>query len=54
MSMVQKGDEGVDVGAASATTADDLVVDYWHWILRIVQTGIWAYDKSKGQFALFE
>lgn len=54
MSMVQKGDEGVDIGAAPATTADDLVVDYWHRVLGIVQASIRAYNESKGQFAFLE
>lgn len=54
MSMVEEGDEWIDIRPTASATADDLIMDHRHRILRVVQASIWADDQSKWKFALFQ
>jgi hypothetical protein len=54
VSVVEEGNERIDIGSASSTTADNLVVDNRYRILRIVQASIWADDQRKWQLTLLQ
>ena len=49
VAMVKEGDEGVDIGAATSASGDDLVWNHRNGVLGVVKRSIRLDDKGEGQ-----